>query len=293
MSFPEEFRVRIENSLDQICERIHPRSTSVETHVLLEITGLTAAALLDHVATYLVGLRVESISSLLEVRDALSDTDADRDELVRNVVAIVGDPPSGLSPKTKSDERNPWLAEALWFLCLHAANRKPALHPYGKIVALAPPHVHAKDHGLDVAGLFLSEGLLGMSAVETKAYEKNPDKALNDAVGTFRKMDQGEFDQRARQIVALLREAMASEEQALVSPSLWRQRRAYIANPHYDSSTGANWTGKRPSFSPWPNEIVFGACIMPHPIDGFAAYFDRLAERMWEIANELSSMKVN
>lgn len=291
MPLPDEFRARIERSLENICERIHPRSASVETHRLLEITGLTAPALLDDVATYLVGLRMESISALLDVRDALTDSEADRHELVRNVVAIVGDPPSSLSSKEKSDERNSWLAEALWFLCLHAANRKPALHPYGKIVALAPPHVHPKDHGLDVASLFLSDELLGLSAVETKAYENYPDKALSDAVATFRKMDKGEFDQRARQIVSLLRQTMTLEDQVRVSPSLWQQRRAYIANPHYDSSTGARWNGKRKSLSEWPRGVVVGACIMPNPIDGFAAYFDGLALRMYETARELASIK--
>ncbi|MBZ0116545.1 MAG: hypothetical protein K8H88_06115 [Sandaracinaceae bacterium] len=291
MPLPDEFRARIERALENICERIGARSATVETHQLLEITGLTVPELLDDVATYLVGLRMESVSSLLEVRDALTDSATDRDELLRNVVAIVGDPPSSLSPKAKSDERNPWLAEALWFLCLHAANYKPALHPYGKIMALAPPHVHPKDHGLDVAGLFRSDELLGLSAVETKAYENHPDNALSEAVATFRKMDKGEFDQRARQIVSLLRQAMTPADQARVSPSLWQQRRAYIANPHYDSSTGAQWTGKRPSLSEWPKGVVIGACIMPHPIDGFAAYFDGLALRMYEIAREFASMK--
>lgn len=291
MALAEEFRMRTERSLESICEHIRAQPAQAPTHSVLEITGLCATELLDDVATYLVGLRMESISSLLKVRDALTDSQADREELVRNVVTIVGDPPSSISPKAKSDERNPWLAEALWFLCLHAANRRPELHPFGKIVALAPPHVRPKDHGLDVAGLFLSDEHLGLSAVETKAYENHPDNALSDAVATFRKMDQGEFDQRARQIIQLLREAMAAEDQARVSPSLWQQRRAYIANPHYDSSTGARWTGRRRSLSEWPKGVVIGACIMPHPIDGFATYFDRLSLRMYEIARAFATMK--
>lgn len=290
MSLPTELRTRIERSLEKICEAIRARSTTLETHRLLEISGLTAPGLLDDVATYLVGLRMESISLLLEVRDELTDSAADRDELVRNVVAIVGDPPSSLPSQARTDQRNPWLAEALWFLCLHAAHRKPELHPYGRIVALAPPHVHPKDHGLDVAGLFLSDELLGLSAVETKAYENYPDQALSDAVASFRRMDKGDFDQRARQIISLLRQAMTTDNQALVSPSLWQQRRAYIANPHYDSSTGTRWTGKRTSLSEWPKGVVIGACIMPHPIDGFTKYFDELAQRMYEIAHELSSV---
>lgn len=291
MSLPDELRTRTERALENICDRIEARSARFKTHHLVEISGLTAPELLDDVATYLVGLRMESITSLLQVRDALTDSKADRDELVRNVVAIVGEPPSSLSAKAKTDERNPWLAEALWFLCLHAANHKPVLHPYGKIVALAPPHVHAKDHGLDVAGLFLSGELLGVSAIETKAYENNPDKAISDAVASFRKMDKGEFDQRARQSISLIRQAMSADDQARVSPSLWQQRRAYIANPHYDSSTNVQWNGKRTSLREWPKGVVIGACIMPHPINSFATYFDKLALRMYDIAHEFASMK--
>jgi hypothetical protein len=291
MPLPEAIRERIELSFTNVCERLVPTSSKAPTHHLLEISGLTNPEILDEVATYLVGLRVESISSLLEVRAQLTDSKADREELRRNVVAIVGDPPSGMSATRKTDERNPWLAEALSFLCLHAASRKPALHPYGRIVALAPPHVHPKDHGFDVAGLFEQDNQLGMSAVETKALENYPDKALSEAVDGFRKMDDGVFDQRGRQVVALLREAMTAQDQARVSVSLWKERRAYIANPHYDTSTGVTWSGKRPSLSSWPTATVIGACIMPNPIEGFAAYFDRLAERMYVIAQELASLQ--
>lgn len=291
MPLPDELRARIEHSFETICERLVPTSSRLSTHDLLEIGGLTAPELLDDVATYLVGLRMESVSSLLEVRAQLTDSKADREELVSNVVAIVGNPPSTMVNDRKIDQRNPWLAEALSFLCLHAASRKPALHPYGKIVALAPPHVHPKDHGFDVAGLFDHDNQIGMSAVETKAYEKYPDKALSDAVDGFRKMDKGEFDQRGRQIVALLREAMTTQDQERLSVSLWKERRAYIANPHYDAATDATWSGKRPSLSSWPTATVVGACVMPNPIEGFAAYFDRLAERMYEIAQELASLQ--
>jgi len=291
MSSTDALRGRIEKSLKRICEVATPTLRKFETHDLLEVTGLTDSGLMGDVATYLVGLRVDSVSSLLQIRNTLSDSPLDRAELVRNVVAIVGDPPSSLPKERKTDERNPWLAEGIWYLCLHAAHHKPTLHPYGQILALAPPHVHPKDHGFDIAGIFENGDGLGFSAVETKAYEKYPDKALSDAAATFRVMDSGGFDQRARQFVSTARDTMSDEQQSKISASLWQQRRAYIANPHYDSAAPVRWDGKRRSLRGWPSDLVMGVCLMPNPIVSFSEYFDGLSEKMYEIAQGLTSVE--
>jgi hypothetical protein len=239
------------------------------------------------IATYLVGLLASAISTVLEIRSQIENTDDDRLELVKNVYSIVGAPDAPLSEEMKSDERNPWIAEGLWHLCLFLAKIRPELHPPGELVALQLSHVNAKDHGFDVLAIYRTQGVFGVSVVETKAYKTDPNGAVGKAAAFFKEVDAGKHDLRLRQAVASMCTGLSPLDQSAISPSLWKSTRTYIPNPHYDNSISVTWTRKRQAFNgvSVPAERIV---LMPHAIQDFSAFFDRIGTAMQEVALELT-----
>ena len=128
-----------------------------------------------------------------------------------------------------------------------------------------------------------------MSFVESKAYENNPNGAVNDAVGFYRALENGDHDVRARQTVATLRAALPVADQNAVSPSLWKDVRAYLPNPHYDAATAIDWTNTRPSFAELKNDrnrIV----VMPNSVPKFTKFFDEVGDAMLSLAEKLQNV---
>ena len=72
----------------------------------------------------------------------------------------------------------------------------------------------AKDHGLDVLAIYRDGTEYGLAIVECKAYESDPNGAINDAVKTFKQVDNGRHDSRIRQFVATVRSALPAAQQA-------------------------------------------------------------------------------
>lgn len=259
------------------------------THKVLVVKGWAASAqTIDCLATYLVGLLASTISRTLEVRAQITNSNQDRLELLRSVEQIVGSTALPLSDDKKQDQRNPWIAEGVWHLYFFLASQNASLHPSGDIVALDFPHVAAKDHGLDVLAIYRDGTQYGLAIVECKAYEADPNGAINDAVKTFRQIDNGKHDSRIRQFVATVRSALPSAQQDQISPSLWKDLRLYVPNPHYDETKKPmNWTNKRTSFAELgvPADRVI---VMPHAIAQFTAFFDDVANAMLRVAQSFN-----
>lgn len=257
------------------------------THFTLIINGWNVDSLTKKfIAKYLVGLRSCAIDAALNIRAQIEDAEYDRLELIKNVDAIIGRRGVLLSDDKKQDERNPWIAEGMWHLCMVLSADRPEIHPFGSIVALDYAHVATKDHGLDVVAIYEREGLFGLSLVESKAYKSDPNKAINNAVDFFRAVDRDEHALRIRQSVQVMRMAIPAEKQELISKSFWKRTRSYIPNPHYDSQYLINWSIRRPSFSTLvpgkPNILV-----MPHVINNFDAFFDEVSNEMREYVQGL------
>ena len=160
------------------------------------------------------------------------------------------------------------------------------MHPPGKIIALDPVHIAAKDHGFDLIAIYESQRFFGLSIVETKAYLDRPNQAINDAVAFYREIDSEQHTLRIRQNVGNMRAALPKTKQNLISPSFWKQIRSYIPNPHYDAKKSMCWTNCRPSFKeliPDKNHII----VMPHIIKWFATFFDSVAAEMRKFAKSL------
>ena len=78
--------------------------------------------------------------------------------LYSNIIKIVGDSQHPFRNDKEVMIRIPGLAEGIWHLCMALAARVPEFHPPGQIIALDSAHVIAKDHGLDVAALYRTDG---------------------------------------------------------------------------------------------------------------------------------------
>jgi hypothetical protein len=260
---------------------------SVASHQTLTVGGWNQPALHQRIARYLVGLRVNAITAALAVRCELTDSPADIAEVWKNVVAIVGETATSLTANQISTRRNPWIAEALWHLCMAASRQRAELHPPGQVLAVSLPHVNTTDPGLDLAVLFHDGVTHGLSVIETKAYENNVTAAMNSCIVFFGQIDEGLHNPRLRQIVSTLRGELA--DQAHISDGLWKDRRCYLPNVHYDNNNPVDWGVAREDFAP----LVPGPAnifIMPHAITGFSHFFTQIADQMRLEAFALSNV---
>lgn len=291
MNLSEKIERSMTNALDFLFPLLSVQTSESETHRIVIISGWDSNdANLKAIAQYLVGLLASAISSTLQIRAILDDSAVGSVSLHRDVCIIIGREKDSLDDRHKTDERNPWIAEGLWHLCLTIASRSGRIfHPNGDIIAVQPPHVRAKDHGLDGLAIYmLDSSTLGLSFVETKAYKDNPSQAISRAASYFKELDEGIHDSRIRQSVLAIRDAMPGSQQTLITGSLWNRLRTYIANPHYDSSAVIDLKEKRPSFERLlvPRDNIF---VMPHIIKDFDVFFETVSEEMRAFCEECKS----
>ena len=269
--------------------------TQIRTHVTGTHTVILISGWQDHearvsIGNYLVGLRLSAMDYLLQIHaDMLNDTVDGRLHMKRSVWEIVGETSAALDDVRKRDERNPWIAEGIWHLCMRLAPRIIDLHPTGSVVAIKPVHYSPKDHGLDGLVLYRTpSGRLGSTFIETKAYRKDPNKAIRDAVVYFQGIENGSYGSRVRHEIAQLRNGLPDELQAQVRTMFWEKERTYVANPHYDSSVPKRWDRRRARFSvDLPTVPVSAILVMPHIVQDFGVFFDEISDAMRTLVEEL------
>jgi len=282
MTLPAAIETSVNAAIDLLTSKIQCSTEIAKTHQVVFVTGWASDDdTINAIGVYLVGLLASTIATTLTVRASVEDTVRDRLELLVNVTAITGTPTAPLSNDKKQDERNPWIAEGLWHLCFLLSSRKGEFHPMGQIIALDQPHIGAKDHGFDVVALYeTSSAEFGVSVVECKAYENDANKAISNAVSFFRAFDSGEHDTRIRQVVAQMRDLLPEAKQRAISPSLWKRRRSYVPNPHYDAKNVIDWDNTRSSFSRLGSPVI----VMPHAVQDFSSFFDQVGVAMMRFA---------
>lgn len=280
MSLSARIEQAMERAVEYLAAELNFNTIEAPTHRTVMITGWNDSNMMRQaVAEYLVGLVACAIDAALNIRAELEDTPEDRIDILTDVYRITGNDTHQLSLSQKQSERNPWIAEGIWHLCLAVANRRPGLHPMGSVIALDYAHVAAKDHGLDVAAIYETDQGFGLTLIESKAYKSDPNGAITQAVGFFREVDAGRHAMRIRQAVQIMRTALPSDKQDRITNSFWQRIRSYVPNPHYDSTQEIDWSNARPSFSnlqPSREHIV----IMPHAISDFDGFFDNIANEM-------------
>lgn len=284
ISLNEKVEVAIHEAVKHLRDIIEVESLESDSHNAIIIKGWN----IDHesqraIAKYFIGLRAAALDVALRVSAYLiDDTPIGKLNLISSIDEIVGRDSSSLSDIQIRDERNPWLAESLWHLCMFLANDIKDCHPCGDVKAIGPVHVKAKDHGLDGIVLYEKDNKLGLTLIETKAYKDAPNRAIGKAVEFFTAIDNGTHDTRIRQDVSNLRYGLPLEIQKKISGTFWDKNRSYIANPHYDSATSVDWKRNRTPLT----RLAVGKeniIIMPNIIEGFEGFFDGVANEMRSI----------
>ncbi|NME68199.1 hypothetical protein [Flammeovirga aprica] len=261
------------------------------THKIVKVTGWEVSNdIKKSIATYFVGLRALAIDELFQIRMQMwEETPEDVNRLKCFVTDIIGETTTSLSIEQKQDERNPWLSEALWHLCFYLASdcEKDEFHPPGKIISINSPHLNAKDHGMDVYAIFKDiNDELGFTIVETKAYKRDPNQAIQKANTFFKKVENGNYDLEIRQYVQAQRSRLKNKYNLDLNKAFWQDNKVYIPNPHYDSSVVINWQNKRSSFESLEVDLE-RKIIMPNSLNNFDTFFDDISEHMRQIINSL------
>lgn len=294
MSLPEQIELAMTDAIDYLAEALTWERVETSTHIAMIVVGWNRdEATRRAIAHYMVGLRACAMDTALNIKADLEDTQADRIEVLGNVIAVVGEDNSEDTEDKKEwkiRERNPWIAEGIWHLCMAVARyRQSDLHPPGAILALNYAHVITSDPGLDVAAIYQAEDLIGLSLVESKAHKEDVNRGMSEAVAYFREINDGQkHGLRIRQTVQTMRASLPPDLNSRISASFWKRARAYLPNPHYDASLGVDWTNSRPSL---PRLMVDGVdirvIVMPHPVQEYDEFFDRIAEEMRIFARSL------
>ena len=276
----------MQNAIQFLASGLNFEKPTAPTHQAILITGWESSESICHIGRYLVGLRACAIDAALNIRAVLEDTEEDRVEIVQSVYSVVGESNTKITEPFKQDERNPWIAEGIWHLCMAIAARRNEFHPMGRVILLDYAHIKAKDHGLDVAAIYQTGENTGISLIESKAYRNDPNRAISAAVGFFKEIDEGKHSTRIRQAVQIMRTALTEEANTAISASFWKYNRSYICNPHYHAIQNVDWTNPRPSFrelTPPSSSIA----IMPNCVTDFDQFFDNIADEMREFARGL------
>lgn len=289
MGLPDAVERAIQESIDYLGENLQFDLREADTHVAVFVTGWNDTEDATRaVAKYLVGLIASCIDSVLTVRTSLlADTDADRLELRANVESMIGTEEHPKTVDEKREFRNPWIAEGLWHLCMVLAGlKRPEFHLPGAVRAVTSIHALARDPGPDVAVVFSIGGALGLTIVETKAYQNDPARAIRDAAQFFRQVDDNAQSLRVRQQMNALVSQLPPSVQKLSTPSFWKRIRCYVPNPHHSSAVEIDWASDRDVLAPFrrDNQIVM---IMPHGVTDFADFFDEVASQMVEFVRSL------
>lgn len=288
MSLNEKIENAVKESIEHLQKVIKYETYDANTHRALIVNGWDSDQdSLQAVAKYLVGLRATAMDVALNICSVLfDDTPEGKIDILNSVFEIVGENNDALTDIQIRDERNPWLAEGLWHLCMFLSKEIKECHPSGEIIALGPVHVKAKDHGLDGIVLYEKANNIGLSLIESKAYKDDPNRAINKALGFFKEIDNEKHSTRIRQDISNIRRSLPIEIQDKVVGTFWRRERTYIPNPHYDSSTSMDWTNGRKSFE----SLLIGRdniIIMPNIITNFDSFFNEISNKMRDFARSL------
>ena len=280
MPIAEEISTAAADGLSTLTGRITCEKELRTSHTVIRIQNLAAdEALCFGIAAYVVALRARSIDVALRIRKAaLPDAPETKADLLSDIKKMCGvDPVPVDIALFKQNQRNPWLSECFTHMLMHAASVHPDTHSPGAVLGAWTTHTRPNDPGLDVATLYRRDGSLGVGILETKACENTAPAAVQDATRYFQEVDAGEHSDRLRQAVDMLSSALDAEEAATLSLMLWRDERAYIANPQYEFGLpGTSWSKRRPTLAalePDRDRVVILAC----PIDDFQGFFDCLA----------------
>ncbi len=252
----------------------------VSSHLVASVQGLEHPAAVDAFAMYALvagigqGVRV----NLAIATEMLGGGPPFGAELQRDVARIIG-PDNTVSDDFKEDQRDPWFTECLSHALLNISRDVADLGPPGRLEALTLVHTDVRDHGLDFVGLHIEQAVLALNVVEAKASQNHASQHGSATATLFAEIDAGTRDAEIRAKVQLLREALSPGGQALITPSFWHGRRAYLAVISYGAASTFAPAHPRPAYA----GLAVGADrirLLAVPLSNYGQFFDTVADRV-------------
>jgi hypothetical protein len=283
--------VDVERCLDALSHRLIVAFADTGTHRLLTITGVDCSAeCLRDLAVYCVGQIAKAVQVNLQVKaDLLGFDNRDaREQLIPDVYSVIGENNNALTAERKTDERDPWLFEALSHLFVHLSVRNAGFLPVGRLIGLIPTHKSVKEQGLDLLAVYAGDAV-GFGIGECKARENDPSGGLLEAVRKFSDIDSGGYNSDLRSTAGMMRESMPLEYRDQMTGAFWREERAYMPFIGYSSSHHPRWACDRQTLMclgvPATHRLLF-----PMPLENFRDFFDRLADEMRAYLSSLEQL---
>ena len=245
------------------------------------VGGLEQPAAMDAFAMYalIAGIGQAIRVNLAIASELLGGGPAFGAELQRDVTRMIG-ASNAISNDFREDQRDPWFTECLGHALLNISRGVPELGPpTGQVAALTLVHTDVRDHGLDFVGLHLEQALLGLSVAEAKASESNASNHGSATAALFAEVDAGARDAEIRAKVQILREALTTQQQLLITPSFWQGRRVYLAVISYGASSSFTPGHARPAYS----NLQVGASrvrLIAVALTNYRQFFDGVADRV-------------
>jgi hypothetical protein len=252
----------------------------VDSHTVVTISGLEKSPAIDAFATYalVAGIGQAVRVNLAIATDMFGGGPEFGDALRRDVEQTIG-ANNAITNDFREDQRDPWFTECLGHLLLNLSRHVTALGPPGTIRALTLVHTDVRDHGMDLVGLHLEQALLALNVAEAKASENNASHHSGATAALFAEVDSGTRDKEIRAKVQILREALPPQEQGLITPAFWHDRRAYAAVISYSQTSTFAPAHPRRSYA----ALAVGADrvrLLAVPLANYRQFFDTVADQV-------------
>lgn len=235
---PADLAGDISTALLALNEQLTITIEDSSTHKVLLINGFSHAENLEATAVYLVGAIAAVIEQNLRIRRALYFEETLNQELLDNVISIIGD--ENINDENKTMVRNPWLWEGISHMFIHLSRLNSNFHPSGSILVKTSIKHDVHDHGLDMIGIY-RDVELGLSLGECKAYLKDPSGAISDASTKLSEVDAKLRDNEIRSTINQLQHALTPADQDQIAGAFWRNERSYMPFICCDDESSVNW----------------------------------------------------
>jgi hypothetical protein len=217
----------VEEAVAALRERLKFSTQAVGSYTVVCVGGCDNPDTIPWLGLFLAGVVAQMVAIDLRLVSYLSAGLDGQAELKRDLDELLGAEGEPLSDHHRTHQRDPWMGEALGHLLLKLSDEAP--HPCFPAPAIAaiPPHVQAKDKGLDMFGLLYPEFAVALGEVKTS--KENIADLLLKAEAGLKAIKDGERDARLRRDAHALSLATPEQVRPHVVGAFWKRSSCLVA----------------------------------------------------------------
>jgi len=223
----------LEEALDVLDQHLFlSEVTGPTTHVSISAENLEHADVPRALGRYFVGVMAGAVDEDATLSEELLATTPDSAVEVRhNVLSVIGTTnrfPDKAARGFRDRVRNPWIAELVAHALLVLRARRETACLAGTPFALKQPHIDPRRQGLDLIGIYDSQGDPAAAIGEAKASRRYGKRRLNEAADFFSRIDKGKRGVEIRSELGALKHVLPAGLREKVADGYWRERRCYL-----------------------------------------------------------------